>query len=581
MKRVIWIIAVSVVVVAGVWAAFLRNRTDAADIEFRYAQIERGELVQSISSTGVLVALTQVDIRSKAGGRVVRLAVDEGSVVEAGDLIAEIDPEDTRTLYNQAQADLSAAQARAQQAGLNAELQARNLRTAIEDAENALEIARLRLARAEMDAQAEPARTGAELRSAEASLRTAEEALRTLQEVTHPQQRRDADSAVARTRAELSAAEADLRRQEELLGRGFVSQAAVERARSGLEAARAANATAEQRHSTLEASMEAEVRTARARIDQARASLEQSQANQSRIPSSQKTLEEARKAVRAAELNLQQAEDALINERIRRAEVRASEASTIRSRVAMENARVQLQSTRVVAPRAGVVTAKYLEEGTIIPPGTATFAQGTAIVQLSDVTRMFVEVAVDEADIRQVRPGQDVRILVEAYPGRPIPGRVQRINPSATTTQNITAVKVRVEILQPRGLKLLPGMNATCEFLTLRKPGVIVAPSQAVQREGERTFVRVRSDDPRAPVRREVEVGQTGNDGIEIVSGLQPGEEVVVAEINLAQLRDIQRRMLEAQEGGGLAGARPGAGRPGAARPGGGMGGAGRQGGGR
>lgn len=570
MKKAIWIVAAVAVVSVGVWAGFFRNRTDEGDVEFRYAAVETGEIVQSISSTGVLVALTQVDIRSKAGGKVVRLAVDEGAVVKAGDLIAEIDPEDTRTVFDQAEADLRSAEARAEQAQLNAELQSRNVRTAVEDAKVALEVSRLRLSRSEMEAKAEPARAASDLASAKASMRTAEEALKTLLEVTQPQQRRDAATAVTRTRAELDAAEADLKRQEELLSRGFVSPAVVDRARSSAASARASSATAEQRLSTLEASLAAEERSARARVDQARAGLEQSEANQSRVPSSQKTLEEARRAVRQAELNLKQAEDAMLNERIRRAEVRSAQASTVRSRVSVQNAKVQLESTRVVAPRDGVVTTKYLEEGTIIPPGTSTFSQGTAIVQLSDVTRMFVEVAVDEADIRQVRTGQDVRILVEAYPGRPIPGRVQRINPSATTAQNITAIKVRVEILDAGRMKLLPGMNATCEFLTLQKPNVIVAPSQALQRDGEKMYVRVKTKDAKKPERREVQVGESGNDGVEIVSGLKEGEEVVVAEINLAQLREIQQKMQEAQEGGGLAGGRP----QGGARPG-GMGGGG------
>jgi HlyD family secretion protein len=250
----------------------------------------------------------------------------------------------------------------------------------------------------------------------------------------------------------------------------------------------------------------------------------------------------------------------------------------VRSRVSKENAKVQLESTTVVAPRDGVVTLKYLEEGTIIPPGTSTFAQGTSLVQISDITTLFVECAVDEADIASVRKGQAVRVTVEAYPRARIEGVVDRVSPSAITTNNVTAVKVRVKINPGFREPLLPGMNATCEFLTLQKPDVLIVPSQAVKREGGKTIVKVKGPTPGQVVSREVELGDSGNDGYEVISGLKEGEEVVVAEIDLAQLRDIQQRMLDAQQGGGLAGA-PGPRRPtqgGATRTNGGGGGGGR-----
>jgi HlyD family secretion protein len=211
------------------------------------------------------------------------------------------------------------------------------------------------------------------------------------------------------------------------------------------------------------------------------------------------------------------------------------------------------------------VTLKYLEEGTIIPPGTSTFAEGTSIVQLSDVSEMYVECAVDEADISGVRSGQKVSIVTEGFPGVPISGIVTRVNPSATTLNNITAVKVRVKIDPTNKIRVLPGMNATCEFITLELNDVVIAPSQAVAPgEAGKSTVRVKTDNPQKPEVREITVGETGNEGVEVKSGLSVGEEIVTAEINLAELRQIQQKMKEAEEGGGLAG---GGGRGGGQRP--------------
>jgi|GEM_PF-6498902 len=213
-----WVIGI-VAALAGalIWFLFLRGGNGDADIEFRYGKIEAGELVRSISATGQLVALTTVDVKSKAGGKIVKLSVDEGAVIKKGDLIAEIDPADTRATFDQASADLRSAEARAEQARINAALQAKNSGTAIQDAEVAVELAKLRLARAEEQNRAQPTLSSASLRSAEANLRTQEMALDQLEKVTIPQTRREADDSPdpPRSRRESRAGEDGPRRRRQ------------------------------------------------------------------------------------------------------------------------------------------------------------------------------------------------------------------------------------------------------------------------------------------------------------------------------------------------------------------------------
>lgn len=543
----------------GSWAVFFRNKEEVPEIEYRYAPVAKGELVRSITATGQLVALTTVDVKSKAGGKVVRLAVDEGTFVRKGDLIAEIDPEDTRASYDQAFADLSSAQARAAQAQHNFRLQVANSRTSVADAEAALETAQIRLERMELMAKRQPELTSAALKSAEADTNSAMTELERIRRVAVPRMREDVRGDFERSKQELAAAEADLKRQEELLAKGYVAQAVVDRARSTAQSARAAFASADARRSTVENEIRAMEQSAASQAERAQASLQQARANASQDQITQKDLADARKAVEVARIDVERARAGRINNDIRRNEVQAAQAATVRSRVSVKNAKVQLESTTVVAPRDGVVTMKYLEEGTIIPPGTSTFAQGTSLVQLSDVTKMYVECAVDEADIGNVRQGQRVRIVTEAFPGQSIEGLVQRVNPAATTANNITAVKVRIEVLPGSKVQLLPGMNATCEFITLSKPDVLLVPQQAIDREDGKTFVRIKGPDPLRPVRREVEIGEFGNEGAHVISGLSEGDEVVVAEIDLKLMRETQEKMLEAMQGGGggLAGGAP------------------------
>ncbi|MBL8061154.1 MAG: efflux RND transporter periplasmic adaptor subunit [Chthonomonas sp.] len=534
------------------------------DIEYRYGTVSRGELVRSITSTGQLIALTSVDIRSKAGGRVDQILVEEGDNVTKGQLLARIDPSDTRTTVEQAQADVQSAQARADAAKINYSLEIKNRRNAVEDAKNAVKIAQVRYDRAETTAATQPELTSSSLRQARAELATQEQAQIQLNTVEIPQLRADARGGLARAKADLDSAKAEYERQQELFRQDYVSKSAVDRAQAALASAQSAFDSANQKLATVEKDIDVRIRQQKARLEQAQASVRSSVANQSRDTNVGRDLAEARANLTQAKLNLQQAQDDLLNIQARAADSRSAAASTVRSRVTLENAQVQLASTTVLSPREGVVTKKYLEAGTIIPPGTSTFSEGTAILQISDTTRMFVECAVDEADIASVKTGQDVRITVEAFPRTQLNGKVTRINPSAETTNNITAIRVRVEIEQDSKVAAKPGMNATCEFLTLNRPNVLIVPAQAVSREGDKTFVKIKGPDGK-PKQIEVKLGQSGNEGFEVLSGLKEGQEVVVAEINRAEMREIQQRMQEAQQGGGLTGGNrpPG----GAARP--------------
>lgn len=579
MSKKIWIGVVVLAVGAGAWAVFLRNGSSGPDVEYRYAEVKQDELIRSISATGQIVALTTVDVKSKAGGKILQLAVQEGAVVKKGDLIAVIDPADTKARYDQAEADLTSAQAQAEQARTSARLQELTQKRSVEEAETALDLAKVRLAKAEEQAKLQPKLSESSIQNAEEALNAQRETLKQLEQVTVPQERRDAQGQLLRAQADFAAAKAELDRQKTLITKGYTSQSDVERAESTHAAALATLENAKTRSQTLEANLASQVSAQKARVRQAEVALEQAQANRAQDTITQKSLDEARRAVKQAEIGLQRAKDEKLQIDIRQADTQSAQSAIVRNKVNAENAKVNYDDATVYAPRDGVVTLKYLEEGTIIPPGTSTFAQGTSIVQISDTTTLFVECAVDEADISQVQAGQNVRIIVEAFPGAKISGQVERVNPAATTTNNITAVKVRVKISPDHKELLLPGMTATCEFLTLEKNDVLTVPTQAVKREGGKTYVQVKPKIANAkPERREVKVGELGNDAYELISGVKAGEQVVVAEINLKELRETQQRMIEAQQGGGLAGG-PMSSRP--QRPsGGGAGGGGARGGG-
>lgn len=554
-----WIVGGVAIVVGLVAYNVLKKGNTEAEIEYRYEPLARGELLRSTSATGVLVALTTVDVKSKAGGNVVKLAVDEGSVVKKGDLIALIDPSDTQAAYEQAAADLSSATAKADQARINFELQKANTQTAIANAKANLEAARIKLDRTRMQATRQPALTASMRASAKAAYESSLADQKKLLTVTIPQTRRDVQGNYEQARANLDAAQAEYARQIELNKKGYVSKASVEKSFASLEAARSSFQTAKQKLETLDQDIEVLKQSQELAVKRAKAAYDEAEASASDVEIAKKNLAEAETAYESARIALQQAIDNARNNKVREKDIQAALAGTVRSRVSKDNAKVQLDSTTVLAPRDGVVTTKYLEEGTIIPPGTSTFAQGTSLVQISDTTTMFADCTVSEVDISSIKVGMRVRTILEAYPGEPLDGVVVRVSPAAVTNNNMTTIKVRVKLFPSKNpnVKLLPGMNANCEFIQLSKPNVLLLPQQALKREGGKTTVRVKTADPLKPKTVEVKVGEMGNEAIELLSGLKEGDEVVVAEINLAELREVQKKMQEAQQGGGLTGGGP------------------------
>ena len=118
------IIGIAILAAVAVVKVVVGTRTaKAKGPEIKTAKVERGDVVSSVSATGVLQALTTVDVKSNVGGRVDLLTVDVGSRVKKGQLIAKIDPTDTLSSFNQAKADDDAAQARLLQAEYGLTLQ--------------------------------------------------------------------------------------------------------------------------------------------------------------------------------------------------------------------------------------------------------------------------------------------------------------------------------------------------------------------------------------------------------------------------------------------------------------------------
>ena len=155
----------------------------------------------------------------------------------------------------------------------------------------------------------------------------------------------------------------------------------------------------------------------------------------------------------------------------------------IQSTTSLERAQERLSEAVVRSPIDGVILQKYVEEGQIIASGVSNVSGGTPIVDVADMSSVYIEAGIDEIDIGKVQVGQTAEVVAEAYPQLKINGKIVRIAPEAKIEQNVTLFDVIIEVENTDG-KLKSGMNTSIEITIAREENVLLAPAMALQTSG-------------------------------------------------------------------------------------------------
>ena len=177
---------------------------------------------------------------------------------------------------------------------------------------------------------------------------------------------------------------------------------------------------------------------------------------------------------------------------------------------------IRLQNTQIVAPFAGEIVRRNVDNGSLLSPSTP-------VVTLVHLETLKVIANVLEKDISLVKIGMKVKILTEAYPDKPFEGTIVRINKAL----DLATRTLQAEINVPNPGRLLkPGMFAKIEVLLKDKPDALAVPREAVIEEGVKRFVFVVEGTQaiRKPVVTGIEQGRL----IEIVEGVKEGDKIVV-----------------------------------------------------
>jgi len=201
--------------------------------------------------------------------------------------------------------------------------------------------------------------------------------------------------------------------------------------------------------------------------------------------------------------------------------LRLAEAQRQQAEINLELARARQANATLTAPFDGVVS-----EVNVVPGQAAAGGLQPAMV-LADLSEYHIEVGVDEIDVGRLAEGQNVHVAVDALPGAPITGVVERIAPTATESAGVVSYVVRVA-LDATDEPIRAGMSAIVDIITDARDGVLVVPNRFIRidRGTGRSYVNVRRGEQVEEI--EIVTGLRNDSESEVLQGLSEGDELII-----------------------------------------------------
>ena len=204
----------------------------------------------------------------------------------------------------------------------------------------------------------------------------------------------------------------------------------------------------------------------------------------------------------------------------------------------------QVDACTIKAPAPGLVvygtsgdSYRYREAGPIQEGGKVY--QRQKIISLPNTAKLIVEIRVHEASVDKVRPGQRATITAEAFPDKTLYGEVLSVAPLPDSQRGYLSPDVKVYTtkvsIEDSPTFLRPGMSAKAEILVEQLEDVVIVPVQVVANRSGRKVCYIATD--RGPQERQVETGAFNDTFVEIVSGVEVGENVLLIPPRMLELK--------------------------------------------
>ena len=159
------------------------------------------------------------------------------------------------------------------------------------------------------------------------------------------------------------------------------------------------------------------------------------------------------------------------------AQVNAARAKITQTQAQYNQSMVNLNYTKITAPVSGMIISREIDLG---QPVAASFQAPELFTIAQDLEKMQIEVNVSEADIGDVKEGQEVTYTLDGYPNSEFYGKVTQVRISPTTVSNVVTYSVIVTV-DNSDLKLKPGMTANVSIITAKNENVLAVPNIALK----------------------------------------------------------------------------------------------------
>jgi RND family efflux transporter MFP subunit len=494
----------------------------------------RGGIKDAIVATGTVAAIHEVNVMPEGAGRVTTVTADLGDRVSRGSLLVRLDIDLISAQVRQADANIAAARARLTQARDTVDLTDSTNTISVQQARKQVEQAQTQVAKAQTGAQTTETAVNNQIAQARLGVQSAQTQLADIRRGARDQQRRQAVAQVDAAQADYDFAKNQYEVKKRLYTQGAASGTEFGSAMSQYQASRAQLELARQAQSlTAEGATGEQIRLAELQVDRAQEQLHLAEAQRDQIALAHQDVELAQRQVRLAQDQVDLARAGKGEVKIRRGDVEAAAAGVKLAAASRDLASTTLSKSSVYAPISGLVSARLTEPGEYANPAMPVF-------RLVDISRVYVNAVLSEADITRVSRGQQAAITLKGTAGARFVGQVVDITPSAIPNQRNFIVRILVD---NQGQVLRPGMSANVRITVGENSSAILVPRDCVVEDRQERLVYAVVNG-KIEVRK-VRLGAEEAGRVEIAQGVKEGDLLVAAgQTNLANgqvVKPIQR----------------------------------------
>lgn len=516
MKKVIITAVIILLLIGTVIFAYARKkqspiapgaRGQQQSVPVETTPVINSEIAKKIVITGAVSALAEVDVYPKQAGEVIKLMVDKGDRVKAGQILASVDSKTFELQTRQAQADLAGAKASYDK---NSSLAFVNSETGFKQAKSNLDRLQSSLKQAEIELQLQIKQADLMIKKSVSDLQIAQAKLDIAVKGARDQELEPA-------KARVENAKKNLDRLTSLYEAAMVSQDQVESAQLQYD-------TYNAQYSLLKEGIRPEdMDVLKAQLESAKTSLESAQENKMLVDIKRSSWDSAKAQVDNALAAFEQANVAKDTSTWEK-DLAQADAAVKKAQASLELAQQRLDESVIKAPISGTITERFLDKG-----GMASTTKPFVNIVNMDVVKITAKVP--ERELGSIKQGQKAIVKPDAYPDEEFTGKLVNISPIIDRTSQ--TCDIEVEVSNPNQ-RLKPGMFTRVELTVSENKVALVIPADSFIKESEDNYVFV-ADKGKA-IKKKVTLGISDGIKIEVISGLNLGEQLII--VGQSSLKD-------------------------------------------